>query len=100
VAFLRERRIDKRERPFHKSEGGIRPKKAELERVLQKLEGQRAKNAYRITGWIQMLDELYHQAGHTARDQATRPVAVAAALNFLMGMGGSWHYMSRVNDGK
>jgi hypothetical protein len=35
--------------------------KADFERVIQKLEGQRVRNAVRIMRWIQLLEELYQE---------------------------------------
>jgi cytochrome c-type biogenesis protein CcmH/NrfG len=51
--------LTKEKDDFLRGKEATNKEKTKLERAVQKLEGQRARNPSRITGWIEMLEELY-----------------------------------------
>jgi hypothetical protein len=68
--------LTKEKDDFIRGEETINEEKAELERGMQNLEGQRARNASRITRWIEMLEELYQEVDiirHLAQQRPRQP---------------------------
>jgi hypothetical protein len=53
--------LTKEKDDFPRGKEAINKEKIELEKAMQKMEGQRARNPSRITGWIAMLEELYQE---------------------------------------